>query len=221
MSSQSNDEKRKSENDFQECEDVLHQLEKNELVDLVKSCWESKNKNVQSLILNAVSKKQKRDEAKKKQIELDKKCIFETNWIFPTYKEGKATEEVNLDFILNIPEEKIKLGLYHDESKNIDVKDLKWDETDGKLIIRIEGNGCYDCGGSGEVLTVQLERTSDKTKQRVKITSIGECYCMYNDGIWVRRERDADGCLYGYQKESVEESSFEMIEESIEKDINC
>jgi len=83
MSPQVNDLKRKTEDDFQECEDVLHQLEKNELVALLKSCWESKNKGVQSLIRNVVLKKQKKDEEKRKQSEKYKIIIFETNWVFP------------------------------------------------------------------------------------------------------------------------------------------
>ena len=199
--------KRKSEDDFQECEDVLHQIEKNELVNLLKSCWGSKHEDVQFLIQNAVSKKQKKDEDKRRQIEQDKKDIYETNWVFP----DETNKKVDLNYVLNIPGDTIKLGYYNDRPPlDVDLEYLKWDDAEGKLIIKIPLKGCGDCNGA-EVITVVLERSAHNIKKRVKVTSIGECYCTYHHGSWLRYEFDSGCEEYGYPKEEVDEIDFVTV----------
>ena len=143
MSTKKVSEKQKNEDDFQECEQVLLQLEKDDLVSLLKSFWETKNSTVKSMIQNVVSKKQRLDEERKQQIEQDMKDIYETNWVFPhapirSHKRPSQSVHVEVgDRKLNIPTKTIKLGLYHEITMDINIDETHWDDVEGKLIATI------------------------------------------------------------------------------------
>lgn len=204
MSSNEDKEKEKTEDDFKEMKEIFSEMEKYELLNMIKDCWEAKNNEIQSLIRNTVAKKRRQDDKIQEQKDQDKKDIFETNWVFPETFTGCPQS-------LDIKEKVIKLGLYRQKTKDLQPSDIEWDNTKGVLVARIERNGCKeDCGGD-EVLTVAVERNEDRTKKRVKVLSVGECYCTNCHGNYLRYEFHAKGPDFGYPEGAIEENTFDVF----------
>jgi len=88
---------------------------------------------------------------------------------------------------------------------------MDWDDTEGVLKITISDNGCHGCMSGNEVVTVALEQNPDETKKRVKVTSVGECYCMHDDDNFILRSFSSWLDDYGYPEGAVEENKFEIV----------
>lgn len=199
--SKNNGGKRQSSDDFQDLREVLQEMDKEALLHTLHECWQTKHTDVQSLIRGVVSKKQKSDKENRENKERDKKYISENSWVFPDTYTGCNQR-------LNMKNKIIKLGLYRDKTKDLELDDIEWDEENGAYIATIEENGCKGCSGA-EIVTIKLERNKDGSKRRVKATSYAECYCTYDHGNYLLHKFYANAADYGYPEGAVEENKFD------------
>lgn len=176
---------------FQEIKNILQEADKGALLNVLNDCWQTNHADVQDMISTAATKKQKEDQEIQKMKNQDRKDIFETSWVF-------SDPYTDCQQKLDIKNNTIRLGLYHEHKRDLSHSEIKWDDTNSVLVARIEDNGCLGCSVTDEVLTVSVERNKLKTKKRVKVTSYAECCCTYDHGNWLLRQLHAEQDDYGY-----------------------